>query len=156
MTDGEKPDRFAVVCEERGEERPLYLHDLTFARLLEEVVIPFDQGEMFFVDGVPVSKEKIRRLKILRQEADFRNDFRILHRMLIRGDKDQMKTASQNYYVQLDSLFRNRCEDVTAQVVKAFNTAIKPSISDYIPKRTELIDSATRIFVESLKYLSAT
>jgi len=43
---------------------------------------------------------------------------------------------------------------VTAQVLKAYNQAVKPSLKDYIPKREELISAATNIFVEAMKALS--
>ena len=37
-------------------------------------------------------------------------------------------------------------DDVTSQVIKAYNTVIKPSIKDYLPKRDELLSSANQIF----------
>lgn len=150
----EENQRFAVLCETADYDRPLSLHDLTFGRLLEEVVLPFDQGDPFFVDGVSVVKDKIRRIKILLQGEYFQRDFFAVHRNLVSGDTNQMKNTGQNYYVVLDSVFRNRCEDVTAQVISAFNSEVKPSIGDYLSKRRELIEAAARFFLESMRFLS--
>jgi hypothetical protein len=61
---------------------------------------------------------------------------------------------AEQYDVRLKAVFREMGEDVTSQAIKAFNTEIKPSLKDYLPKRKELIDAATRVFIESLRFLN--
>jgi hypothetical protein len=51
-------------------------------------------------------------------------------------------------------LFEFLGEDVTSQVIKAFDFKIKPCLKDYLPKREELIAAAFQVFVESVKALS--
>ena len=43
---------FSVLCQCKDSERHLYLRDLSFARLIDDVVVPFETDEPFFVDGV--------------------------------------------------------------------------------------------------------
>jgi hypothetical protein len=42
---------------------------------------------------------------------------------------------------------------VTAQIIKAYDRAIKPSLKDYLPKRDELIKAAMTVFIEAVKKL---
>ena len=60
------------------------------------------------------------------------------------------KLLGEQYYTRLEALFRETSEDVTSQVISAFNTEIKPRLKDYLPSRKELIDAALKVFVESL------
>ena len=56
----EKEEKFAVYCEAEKHNQPLYLSGLTFARLLEDVIVPLESSEPFFVDGAPLTKEMVR------------------------------------------------------------------------------------------------
>ncbi len=147
-------ERFAVYCEATDHQGPLYLSDLTFARLLEDVVIPLESKEPFFVDGAPITKEKVRVLKIIRQLKGFSRAFVDLHWRLRVTRGDQSRMLGEQYDVRLKAVFREQGEDVTSQVIKAFNTEIKPSLTDYLSKRKELIESAARVFLESLRFLN--
>ena len=53
MTVAAEP-KIAVLAEKKDYERPLYLHSLSFGRLMDDVVVPYEAGDAFFVDGVSV------------------------------------------------------------------------------------------------------
>ncbi|MEI9449090.1 hypothetical protein V8T50_23680, partial [Vibrio parahaemolyticus] len=56
---------FAVYAEVDGIEKPLILSELTFGRLIDDIVVPYQLGQPFFIDGVVVKAEKLKRIKIL-------------------------------------------------------------------------------------------
>jgi len=149
----EKKDLFAVLAEAEGYEKPLILTGLSFARLIDDVVLPFEKKEPFFIDGVPIMREKLRKLKILRQRKIFPILLGDLHYKLRHGDIKRQKTYGDQYYIRLEAAFRAGCEDVTSQVIKAFDTKIKPNLKDYLPKREELIEAAAAFFWEGIKKL---
>jgi hypothetical protein len=64
------------------------------------------------------------------------------------------KVYGDQYQVRLEAVLREGGEDVTSQVLKAFDRTIKPSIKDYLPKREELIEMASKFFWEGIKTLS--
>lgn len=69
---------------------------------------------------------------------------------------DKQKLYAEQYHVRLEALLRESGEDVTSQVIKAYDRMIKPRLKDYIPKREELTKAALTIFVESMKALART
>ena len=144
--------KFAVVAEVSDISKPLYLTELTFARLMDDVVVPYQKGERFFVDGVPVEAKALQRIKIVLETQDFRRLFHDLHRGLRTGDAKLTKTYGDQYSVRLDAAFRLG-EDVTSQAIKAFEAEIEPSLSDYLPKRKELIQAAWSVFLTAIKQL---
>lgn len=48
--------KYAVVAESKDYEKELYLHDLSFAQLMDEIIVPYESSQSFFIDGVPVKK----------------------------------------------------------------------------------------------------
>ena len=151
--DATPDDRYAVFAEAEGHARPLLQVGLTFARLMDDIVVPYQSNESFFVDGVPVTPAKLQRIKLLRLDANFvhaRHKFNI---SLTHADAPVRKLHGEQYAVRFEHMLREHSEDVTSQVIKAFNTAIKPSLKDYLPKREELISSALKLFVEGVKAL---
>lgn len=50
---------------------------------------------------------------------------------------------------------REHGDDVTSQVLKAYDRRIKPGLKAYLPEREELIKAAMEIVVESMKKLGA-
>ena len=58
--------RFIVWAETDGQPRPLIMTELPPARLFDDIVVPCQSGEKFFIDGVPVKAQELRRIKILR------------------------------------------------------------------------------------------
>ena len=147
---------FAIWCEAEGYDRPLLMHNLTFARLIDEIIVPFDGEQPFFVDGAPLTKKKIRTLKILKQGEDFDSELNVLHWEIRAGGLEKSKLYADQYRIRLEAITRETCEDVTSQVIKAFNTEIRPKLKDYIPKREELIQGALTVFVQALKSFGGT
>lgn len=152
----EKKELFAVFAEVKGYEKPLILTDLTFARLIDDVLIPFEEKKPFFIDGAPVKREEIHRLKILRQKEDFPMLFGEFNHKLRRGETAQQKIYGEQYHIRMEAILRTGCEDVTSQVIKAFDAKIRPRIKDYLPKREELIQATYQIFLAAMKILSKT
>ena len=146
--------QYSIFCEAKDHDKPLVMHDISFGRLIDEVVVPFQENKPFFVDGAPLKKEKIDRLKILIQGPGFSRAFTDLHQTLKYGAPDRSRTFGEQYHTRLEAVIRESCTDVTAQVISAFDNQIKPKIRDYLPKRQELISAALQVFVESMKLLA--
>lgn len=148
-------ERFIVWGEAEGHDRPLIMTDLPLARLFDDIVVPYQTGETFFVDGAPVKGKDLKRIKILRAKphlGDALGNFRI---GLTRAEPQTRKIYGDQYHVRYEAILREHSEDVTAQIIKAYDRAIKPSIKDYLPKREELIQGAIKVFIEAIKTLGA-
>ena len=63
--------KFAVLAEKVGYDKPLFLHNLSLGQLCEDIVIPFEEGKPFFIDGVPVRKDELEKIKITKQSDRF-------------------------------------------------------------------------------------
>lgn len=150
----EKKDLYAVFAETEDSEHPLILINLNFPRLIDDVVFPYEENKPFFIDGIPLTREKIKRLKILRQKDSFLTAFHILHRGMKKGDTNRQKTFGQQYHVRLEAALREGCEDVTSQIIKAFEAKIRPSLKEYLEKKPELIQAAHQTFLAAIKLLS--
>lgn len=146
---------FAVFAEVDGYQRPLLQLDLTFSRLMDDVVVPYQSGDMFFIDGVPTTAAKLKRIKILRLSENYPHSRSQFNRTLTRADIQLQKVYGEQYSTRFEHILRDNSDDVTAQVIKAYNQAIKPSLKDYIPKREELISAALKLFVEGVKALAS-
>ncbi len=150
----EKKDLYAVLAETKDSERPLILINLNFPRLIDDVVFPYEEDKPFFIDGVPLTRKKITRLKILRQNDSFLTAFHILHHGMKKGDPERQKFFGQQYHVRLEAALREGCEDVTSQIIKAYDEKIKPSLKEYLAKRPELIQAANQAFLTTIKFLN--
>jgi hypothetical protein len=152
--DEAKERKFAVFCEAEGFERPLFMHNLSFTQVLDDIVVPLERNEPFFVDGAPLTKQKVRRLKVLAQREFFGRLFSDLHwRMRQSSDVKVKQVLGEQYHVRLEAILRESTDDVTAQVMRAFSTEIKPRLKDYLPNRKELIEAALKVFVEGMKMI---
>lgn len=149
-----KEDSFGIVAEVAGRAKQLVLLNLPFGRLIDEIVVPYDSGQAFFIDGVPLTRDKIQRIKIIRLGERFSRGIWELERGMTRGQPQNQKIYGDQYETRFEHVLRTDAEDVTTQVIKAFNQAVKQSIKDYLPKREELISAATTIFVEAMKALA--
>jgi len=145
---------YGVIAEVAGRNKQLVLLNLTFGRLIDEIVKPYDTDEPFFIDGVPVKRNEIRRIKIVSLSQNFQHGLSELDSGLQYGDHQRQKTYGDQYETRFEHVLRTAAEDVTSQVIKAYNQAVKPSLKDYVPKREELISAATTIFVEAMKALA--
>jgi hypothetical protein len=147
--------KFGVLAEKKGlEGRSLYLHSLSFGRLMDDVVVPYEKGDAFFVDGVSVEKSTLVRIKIVRQSQYFEGQFADLHHFAASPSSQKFVRAA-DYPARLDVLFRGQGEDVTGQVINAFKVGILPRLKEYLPKREELISAALTLFLEGTKRLAA-
>jgi hypothetical protein len=156
MTDldaSETKPLFSVLCQPNDDPGLLFLRELTFSRLLDDVVVPFETNKPFFVDGVPLTKDKIRRLKIIQESDFFASEFSHIHNDVRTRQGKELEAAAATYDTRLSALFLETGEDVTSQVLKAFNSEVKPKLRDYISKRPELISAALRAFLEAVKML---
>lgn len=62
---------FAVCAEVDGQSKALVVTDLTFERLIDEIVVSYHRDDAFFVDGVPVKRQQVRRLIVVHQGPSF-------------------------------------------------------------------------------------
>ena len=122
---------------------------------MDDVVVPYQSGEAFFVDGAPVRPNDLKRIKILRGKSGLDHALSHFHHMLGHGETQTRKIYAEQYHIRVEAIFRQHSEDVTSQVIKAFDQAIKPRLKDYLPNRQELIGAAVKVFVEGTKALGA-
>lgn len=146
--------KFGIFAEADGFDKPLIMLNMSFGRLMDEIVVRYQMDEPFFVDGVPLKKQNLRKLKILRLEKFFADDFHQFNWSMKRDDDKIRRIYGDQYHVRLEAMLREHGEDVTAQVVAAFDKTIKPSWKDYLPKREELIRGALQVFVDNLTQLA--
>ena len=156
MTDAEdkKPDHFAVYAVRKAESTPLIQTGMTFRRLMDDIVVPYNSEEAFFIDGAPVRPAELDRIKIIKQTESFTGFFYDLHWGMREGEIKKQDLYAKQYHVRLEALLRESGEDVTAQVIKVYNTVIKPKLKDYLPNREALLDAAVKVFTEGIKALS--
>ncbi len=149
-----KEDEFAVYAVRKNEPTPLIQTHLPFGRLMDDIVVPFESDEVFFLDGAPVKATDLDRIKIICQKESFSLLFDRLHRGIRLGGIKGQELYAKQYHARLEALLRESGEDMTAQVVKAFRTIIKPKLKDYVPNKEALLGAAVKVFSESVKLLS--
>lgn len=142
---------FTIYAIRKHETTALIQMGLSWERLMEDIVQPFDSGDMFFIDGAPVKATDLDRLKILVETESFRGAFATLNWHLRTGDTKAKEMYIKQYHGFIEALLREHGQDVTSQVVSAFRIAIKPKIRDYMPNKEALLDAAVKIFSESAK-----
>ena len=156
---GEKDEadsKFGVLAEAKEHNKPLILTDLSFGRLMDDVVVPYQNGDSFFIDGVPVRPADLTKLKIVEQDSFLDTTLGDLHHQLRTEDSPQLqKVLGEQYHVRVEALLRESGRDVTAQIIKAFTQEIEPKLSDYLLNRSELIGAASRAFAEAMKALAS-
>ena len=150
--------RFAVYAEKQGYDKPLVLVDLSFGEVVDTIVKPHETGEPFRIDGVPVTPADLLKLKIVEQDANFMTEYRRVKRDLITpGNRDQKArdTAAKHYDVIISDLVRGSGIDVTNQVLGVFEEKVKPSLTDYLPRREELLEVAFTAYRAWMKSIGA-
>lgn len=146
--------KFAIYAEAADIARPLIMTGLTVGRLIDEIVHPYEADESFFVDGAPLKRAKLKRIKILKENEGSARSLAILHHALRTGsDPHKQKVLGDQYHVRVEAIPRDCTEDVTSQVIRAFNVTIRPRLKDYLPKKEELIKAAMEALVSQLKTL---
>lgn len=134
-------------------DKPLYLSNLPFPRLMDDVVVPYQSDKNFFIDGVSVSAKNLKRIKILQQNDQFEGDFRRLHQNVQLPKSSGLHVPAEDYETRLQALFRNAGDDVTSQIITAYQEKIKDKIREYLPNKNKLIDAAFQCFVQSIRIL---
>ncbi|WP_287372479.1 hypothetical protein [Prosthecochloris sp.] len=148
---------FAVYAVRKNDPTPLIQTHVEFKRLMDDIIVPYESEDLFFIDGASVKATDLDRIKIIRQKVSFNRTLNHLHYgMRSSGDLKKQDLYAKQYHIRLEALLRESGEDVTAQVIKAFRTAIKPKIKDYLPKKEVLLDAAVKVFTESIRVLSST
>jgi hypothetical protein len=147
-------DKFAVFAEVENHAQPLLMLNLSFGKLMDEVVLPYQTDAPFFIDGAPMKRTNLKRLKILRLTNDFEGYFSNLNHQLRAVHAGFSKMVAEQYHLRLEAILRENAEDVTSQVITAFDRTIKPSLKDYLPKREELIQGALQFFLKNVSQLA--
>ena len=146
---------FAIFAEAEGHDKPLLMIRLSFGRLIDEVVLPYESDKPFFIDGVPVARAKLKKLKILRTGQGFEEMFYHLNDFMNHhGDEKVLRTFGEQYDKRVEAILRDAGEDVTAQVINAYGKTIGEKIKDYLPRREELIQAAFQLFTNTLGQLA--
>jgi hypothetical protein len=146
---------FAVHAQKRGLTTHIFQFNLPFGRLMDEVVMPFEKGDAFFLDGVSVKPTDLERIKIVRQHESFAGKLHDLDRGMTWGsDAAQKRMYGEQYHVRLEAIVRSAGEDVTSQIVQAYKTAVAPRLGDYMPNREAILSAAVTVFTEAIKALS--
>lgn len=143
--------RFTVFAVRKASPEPLLQLNLPWERLLNDIVEPYDAGQMFFVDGAPVKATDLDRLKILVNHPGLEGRLAEINRTLRIGDIKAKELHAKQYYVFIDAAIRHYSTDVTSQVVSAFRIAVKPKLSDRLPDKTALFDAAIKLVIEGTK-----
>jgi hypothetical protein len=152
MEDAQK-ELFAVYGVAEGHDKPLLMLHLPFARLMDEIVVPYMADTPFFVDGVPTKRSGLKRIKILQEQNALRRAVAYLHQDVNRAERRKERISVTQYQLRLETCLRDHAEDVTSQVIQAFDRTIKPRLRDYLPNREELIGAALKVFIDSMKLL---
>jgi hypothetical protein len=150
--------KFAVVAETSKYPKPLLFHDLTLSKLLEDVVVPYNSDEHFFIDGVPLCADSICRIKVLLQHDDFAKRIRALYETISDSSGDlrlahMRHLAIAEYTMRVEGILRSSAEDITTQVIRAYVTEIKPEASgttEFVSKRTPLIEKTQVAIMRAL------
>jgi hypothetical protein len=124
-------------------------------RLMDDIVAPYDAGELFFIDGAPVKATDLDRIKILLNGPGFELAFGDINWHMRTGDTKSKEMYAKQYSVFIEAIIREHCTDVTSQVVSAFRTAIKPKLRDHLPDKNALLDAGIKLFTESMKAWTA-
>lgn len=153
MTTESDQNQFCVFAEVADIPAPLIITHLPFGRLMDEIVVPYQSGRPFFIDGAPVKADKLRRIKIIQQKPHFHSEFCNLHLNVRSGSASVIKIFADQYSIRLEALLRGAGVDVTSQIIQAYDATIKLKLTDYLPNRQTMIDAALQVFTQSMKML---
>ena len=134
-TESEKVEFYAVYVEAKGHEKPLLQLELNFARVIDDIIVPYQTGEAFFVDGAPLTTEKITRIKVLKLNQEYERAKWLFDRDLTTGDAPTRKLYGEQYNTRFEHILRKTSEDVTSQVLKAFNQEHTPWVRSNVMTR---------------------
>lgn len=138
--------RFAVLAEKEGDPRSLFLHGLTINKLYEHIVVPYEEDKPFFIDGLPLERKTLRRIKIIREDEDFVHDLDRLHNRVQLPRASDMHTPISDYPGLLVSLFQERNLDVTSDVINAYREKkkLRLPVDELIAAAAQIATAAIR------------
>lgn len=145
---------FAVVAEKEGYSKSLYLHGLTFERVMDEIVTPYETNKAFYIDGVPVKRDNLLRLKVVQQSPRFERALSDLHHFLRLGRASSKGVSAADYPTRLDAIFRAEGTDVTSYLLRAFDVALRKKLKGAVTENSEALAAAARVFGELLRAVS--
>ena len=103
-----------------------------------------------------MTRKALKKLKIVRLNDHFSAAFDELHQLLHHSGIGFQKLYGEQYQIRVEALLRGNGEDVTSQIISAYDKTIKHRLKDYLPNREELIKATLQVFIESVKVLNAT
>ena len=139
---------FGIMAETIKLDKPLHLRSLTFGRLIDDIVYPYENDQPFFIDGAPINKKDILRIKIVLHTGKFNGMFDTI----FSGMRTASKEHLQYYNTYVKAAF-DEADDVTSQVITAYQQGILPQVGDYLTRKSELIANALKLFTASMNLL---
>lgn len=150
----QESQQFAVFAIRRSDPTPLIQTKMSFKQLMDGIVVPYESGGLFFLDGAPVKATDLERIKVLKTSNFFEEMFSDFHwEMRNHSDVRARELCGKQYHIKVEALLRESGEDVTSQVVNAYQTAIKPRLGDYSPNKEALLNAAVKIYSETARLL---
>jgi hypothetical protein len=98
--------RFGVIAEVAERRRPLVLLNLPLGRLIDEIIVPYDRGEPFFIDGVSIARNSITRIKVVELSGAFESAMREFENMLNRGKVENQRIWGDQYETRFEHILR--------------------------------------------------
>ena len=137
---------FAVLAEKKDDQQPLYLHGLSVTKLYDHVVVPYEENRPFFIDGVPVERATLRRIKIIKQDRQFSLDLDRLHNRIKNPRGSDLYTPIADYPGRLRALFQQQSVDVTSDIINAYREKKKLKVPT-----DKLVEAASQIAVAAIR-----
>jgi hypothetical protein len=138
--------RFAVLAEKDGEPRALYLHGLTVTKLYEHIVVPYEEDRPFFVDGAPLDRKTLRRIKIIRHDEEFGLELHRLHNRIKNPRGSDLHTPVADYPARLLALFQEQSTDVTSDIIDVYREKKRLKVPT-----EKLIEAASQIAIAAIR-----
>jgi len=99
-----------------------------------------------FIDGVPVERATLRRIKIIKQDRKFTQDLHRLHNRIRNPTDSNLYTPIADYPGRLRALFQAQSLDVTSDIINAYRE--KKNLK--LPT-DRLVEAASQIAVAAIR-----
>jgi hypothetical protein len=99
-------NKFGIYAEAEGHSQPLIMTEIPFGRLMDDIVVPYQTDKPFFVDGAPVTKKSLKKLKIIRLDKNFAPAFCQMHMLLHHSNTTIQKLYGEQYQIRVEALLR--------------------------------------------------
>jgi hypothetical protein len=140
--------RYAVLLEKMGAEHmTVCAHDLSFDRLMEDLVIPYEERKPFRVDGTHFqNRDEVARVKIVAQTQQFDDALSLLNRGIAYPNGHSRHVPLSDYPGRLAAIFRSQARDITSDILNVY--AEKKKLK--LPSK-ETIKAVADVVVQGLK-----